>query len=161
MGSHTLWSGLRGAMVAALCALFLVLAMGTALLSSAVYRQTAQSGQANSTQRTALSYLVNQIHRGDISGIQIGRFGGSDALVLPDGDYLTILYCCDGALRELYTWAGSGLLPADGVEIMPLDKLTLHAEGALLTLTACSGTQAYTVCAAPRTGLIQIGEVTL
>ena len=161
MYASTVWNGLRGAMTAALCALFLLLAMGTALLSSSVYRQTAQAGQDNSLQRTALSYLANQIRRGDGAGLQAGYFGGAGALVIPEGEYLTVIYCYDGALRELYTARGSGLGPADGVAILALDSLEIGVEGPLLTLTVRSGQAEHRLCLAPRGGVAQIGEVSL
>ena len=85
-------------------------------------------------------------------------FGGSDALALTehlDGtDYVTILYCLDGQLRELYTEAGSGLLPEDGIPVLDLQSLTLSSEDGLLTLTvtAPNGERA-TVSLSPRCGL--------
>ena len=104
-GSH---SALRSAAVFVLCGLFAVLAMGLALLSSGVYRSTTAESDRNFTRRTALSYLVNQIRQADGTGrVAVGTFGGSDALALTehlDGtEYVTILYCLDGQLRELYT----------------------------------------------------------
>ena len=46
-------------------------------------------------------------------------FGGGDALVLaePTGgsSYVTLLYCYDGQLRELYVEEGYPLLPEDGL----------------------------------------------
>ena len=109
--------------------------------------------------RTALSYLVNQIRQADGTGrVAVGTFGGSDALALTehlDGtEYVTILYCLDGQLRELYTEAGSGLLPEDGIPVLELQSLTLSSEGGLLTLTvtAPNGERA-TVSLSPRCGL--------
>ena len=136
-GSH---SALRSAAVFVLCGLFAVLAMGLALLSSGVYRSTTAESDRNFTRRTALSYLVNQIRQADGTGrVAVGTFGGSDALALTehlDGtDYVTILYCLDGQLRELYTEAGFGLLPEDGIPVLELQSLTLSSEGGLLTLT--------------------------
>ena len=88
----------------------------------------------------------------------VGTFGGSDALALTehlDGtEYVTILYCLDGQLRELYTEAGSGLLPEDGIPVLELQSLTLSSEDGLLTLTvtAPNGERA-TVSLSPRCGL--------
>ena len=155
-GSH---SALRSAAVFVLCGLFAVLAMGLALLSSGVYRSTTAESDRNFTRRTALSYLVNQIRQADGTGrVAVGTFGGSDGLDLTehrDGtEYVTILYCLDGQLRELYTEAGSGLLPEDGIPVLELQSLTLSSEGGLLTLTvtAPNGERA-TVSLSPRCGL--------
>lgn len=63
-----------------LAALFALLAMGVTLMGTGVYRAVADDADANSTQRTALSYVVNQIRRSDAGGVAIGTFGGGDAL---------------------------------------------------------------------------------
>ena len=103
-------SPLRGALVAALCALFFLLAMGVTLMGSSVYRNTVASATENYGQRTALSYLVNQIrrcaHRTE-GVVQLGRFDGADALILSEGEYITVLYVYDGALP------GDDLAPGD------------------------------------------------
>ncbi|BDF72815.1 hypothetical protein CE91St41_37980 [Oscillospiraceae bacterium] len=148
--------GLRSTLVALLCALFFLLAMGTALLSSGVYRAAAAASDENYAQRTSLSYLANQIRRAD-GAVGVGTFGGADALVIYEGDYVTLIYCWDGQLRELYTEPGTGLLPADGEGILPVASLTISASGALLTLTA----DGDSVAVSPRLGWEDAGEVAL
>lgn len=153
---HPSGRGLRSTLVALLCVLFFLLAMGTALLSSGVYRAAAASSDENYAQRTALSYLANQIRRAD-GPVGVGSFGGADALLLRDGDYVTVVYCHDGQLRELYTEPGTGLLPADGDAILPVASLTVTGDGALLTLTAAGDS----VTVSPRMGWEAVGEVAL
>lgn len=156
-------NGLRSAAVIALCGLFAVLAMGLALLSSGVYRTAAAQSDVNFTRRTALSYLVNQVRRADEAGcVGVGTFGDSDALVLTEhiegADYLTYLYCYDGALRELYQEAGTGLLPRDGAPMLELEGLDIHGEDGLLTLTVTApGGEASTVSLSPRCGFEEVG----
>lgn len=152
--------GLRSVFIALLCALFFLLAMGITLLSSSVYRQSVAAADENDARRTALSYLVNQIRRGDGGqGVLVGTFGGSDAVVLREGDYITVLYCYDGALRELYTEEGTGLGAADGVAVLPLEGLSVRAEGALLVLTATAQGGDCSVSVSPRSALRLTGEV--
>lgn len=142
--------GLRSALTLLLCALFFLLAMGLVLLSSGVYRGVAAASDENFTHRTALSYLVNQVRRGDVSGgVSLGRFGGGDALYLREDGYVTILYCCGGQLMELYMEDGLDLPPEAGMAVLPLDGLTLTADGATLTITA----QGRSVALTPRSGL--------
>lgn len=124
-----------------LCAVFFLLAVGLALLSAGAYRSTAAAAEENDARRTALSFLVNQVRRSDTqNGVSVDSFGDGDALLLSetvDGAvYETELYCFGGQLRELYAAAGSGLGPADGLALLPLQTLTVSSPGnALLTFT--------------------------
>ena len=132
---------LRTAAVFSLCALFAVLAMGLTLLASSVYRSTAADADQNYTQRAALSYLVNQIRRSDeTSCVALTEFGGSDAIALTErldeAEYITLLYCYDGQLRELYTEKGTELTPADGTAILALERISLLEEDGLVRVTA-------------------------
>lgn len=152
--------GLRTLCTALLCAMFFFLAMGITLLSSGAYRKIVDTANDTELERTALSYLVNQLRRGD-SGVQVGTFGGNDAIILADGDYMTILYCYDGELRELYSAAGTGLTAADGTEILALDALTLEVDGDELCVTVEQDGAEYSVTLAPRCGIELCGEVSL
>lgn len=152
--------GLRTLCTALLCAMFFFLAMGITLLSSGAYRKIVTTANETEGERTALSYLVNQVRRGDC-GVQIGSFGGSDAIVLADGDYMTILYCSDGYLRELYSSVGTGLTAADGTEILELDALSLGVDGGELCITVTQDGAEHSVTLAPRCGIELCGEVSL
>ena len=80
-----------------------------------------------------------------------------------EADYHTVLYVYDGQLRELYTQRGSGLTPADGIDILPLAGLELTLEDGLISITVTGedGTS-YSASVAPRTGATAAtgGEVT-
>lgn len=156
---------LRTALVLVLCALFFVLAMGITLLGSGVYRGVVSASDRNYTQRTALSYLINQVRRSGT--VAVGSFERCPALDLggsgEEADYHTVLYVYDGQLRELYTQRGSGLTPADGIDILPLAGLELTLEDGLISITVTGedGTS-YSASVAPRTGATAAtgGEVT-
>lgn len=143
-------SPLRGALVAALCALFFLLAMGVTLMGSSVYRNTVASATENYGQRTA--------HRTE-GVVQLGRFDGADALILSEGEYMTVLYVYDGALRTLYTQPGSGLTAADGEAVLPAEGLTFALEDDLLTLTVTLEGTSYSTSLMPRCGVEEVGEV--
>ena len=152
--------GLRTAAVFALCGLFAILAMGLTLLASSVYRNTVFDADRNFTHRTALSYLVNQVRRGDSAqGVSVEQFGGGDALRLTehldDGSaYVTLLYCFDGQLRELYMEEGGGLMPEDGLAILPLETLALEAEDGLLRISVTDESgETFSTDVSPRTGV--------
>lgn len=160
MSEHGRGSALRTAVVLALCAVFLILAMGVTLLGSGVYRSVAASADDNYTHRTALSYLVNQIRRADASGgVAVGFLEGTDAVVLTEGDYVTYLYCLDGQLRELYMERGTGLTAADGIAVLPLEALSVTLEQGLIRLTATdeAGT-GYSASVFPRSGVREVPD---
>lgn len=134
---------LRTAAAVALCGLFAVLAVGLALLAAGVCQDVEDSSQENFTHRTALSYLMNQVRRADAAGeLALGTFGGQDALFLTESlegtQWITVLYCWEGALRELYTEAGTQLTPADGLVVTELQDLTITQTEDILTFTATS-----------------------
>lgn len=120
-----------------------------------------QAGDSNALQRTALSYVSNQVRRGDAGGVAVMDFGGVPALRLretgADGTvYVTLIYCYDGQLRELYTEEGSGLTAADGLPILELDQLDLTVSGPLLHVTAREGASSWSTVLAPRTGVEEV-----
>ena len=158
MKIHSGGNGLRRVVVVCLAGLFALLAMGVTLLGTGVYRAVAGDADANSTQRTALSYVVNQIRRADAGGVAVGTFGGADALRLTetgeDGSvYVTLIYCFEGSLRELY-------MEEDGMAVLPLSSLSLSvSEAGTLDISAGSGADRWSVTLHPRTGVEEVGEL--
>ncbi len=150
---------LRGALVLALIAVFFIFAMGITLLGSGVYRSTVSASEENYVRRTALSYLVNQIRRGDeLGGVAVGSIDGVDAVVLAEDGYVTYLYCWDGQLRELYMEADAGLKAEDGLPVLPAASLAVTSElgGIIMTVTDESGA-GYSVTVTPRCGVKEVG----
>ena len=146
---------LRTALLVALCALFFLLAMGIVLFGSSAYQDVNRVSDENYVSRTALSYLLNQVRRADREDcVCVGSFGDGDALYLHEDEYVTILYCCNGQLRELYAEYTPELTPDDGIDLLPLSALHLELDGSLLSITASSenGTD-YSAVVAPRCGL--------
>lgn len=165
MKIHSGGNGLRRVVVVCLAGLFALLAMGVTLMGTGVYRAVAGDADANSTQRTALSYVVNQIRRADAGGVAVGTFGGADALRLTetgeDGSvYVTLIYCWEGSLRELYMEEGTGLAPEDGMAVLELSSLDLSVtENGGLDITASDGEHQWSVTLYPRTGVEEVGEL--
>lgn len=157
-------SKLRSGTVFALCGLFAVLCMGLTLLSAGVYRAVAADADKNYTHRTALSYVVNQVRRSDAArGVALGTFGDSDALQLTewvDGTaYVTLIYCRDGQLMELFMEEGTGLGPSAGSAVLPVDGLDLSEEDGILTIQIQAHGQIYTAAIAPRCGTAEVGQL--
>ena len=165
MKIHSGGNGLRRVVVVCLAGLFALLAMGVTLMGTGVYRAVAGDADANSTQRTALSYVVNQIRRADAGGVAVGTFGGADALRLTetgeDGSvYVTLIYCWEGSLRELYMEEDTGLAPEDGMAVLELSSLDLSVtENGGLDITASDGEHQWSVTLYPRTGVEEVGEL--
>ena len=165
MKIHSGGNGLRRVVVVCLAGLFALLAMGVTLMGTGVYRAVAGDADANSAQRTALSYVVNQIRRADAGGVAVGTFGGADALRLTetgeDGSvYVTLIYCFEGSLMELYMEEGTGLAPEDGMPLLELSSLDLSVtENGGLDITASDGEHQWSVTLYPRTGVEEVGEL--
>lgn len=133
------YGGLRSAAVFSLCGLFAALAIGLVLLASGVYRTAAAQEIKNDARRTALSYLMNQVRRADNAGGIVVTTFPDDALSLSeevDGtNYVTLIYCYEGQLRELYAEAGTDVRPEDGIPILELQSLQISAEDGRITFT--------------------------
>ena len=125
--------GMQTAIVISLSVFFFIFAIGIAIISGGVYNGVVRTSDANFTNRTAISYLINQVRRCDTEdGIRVDTFGQSDAIFLTqaEGDslYTTCLYLYDGQITELYYEEGFPLLPEDGVAILPANGLEISLD---------------------------------
>ncbi len=111
------------------------------LTGADAYRRLTQRDQTAYDQRTCIQYLATRVRQADYAGgIRVTSFGGGDALLLnADSEYPTWLYCQDGYLMELYCWAEEPLPPEDGQRLMAAEDLSLHTNGALLTISVTAG----------------------
>jgi hypothetical protein len=148
------------AVVLLLMGMFVLLSIGVMVLGISVYNNTNRLSADNYAQRTVLSYIANQVRRGDAQGgIETREIDGVRALVFRqsfDGsDYLTCLYAYDGALRELFTEDGSEQELASGVSVMPVTDVSFEMRGGRLievTVTETSG-DVQNLILAPRSGV--------
>lgn len=148
---------LRTAVILALCGLFFLLAMGLTLLTSGAYRGIVAESDETYSQRTTLSYLVNQLRRNDVYGaVSVCAFGDGDAICLEDDGYTTLLYCYDGQLRELYAEDALSFAPEDGTALLPLDGLTATLDGNFLTITATVGDVTGSASCCLRSGVQEV-----
>ncbi|MBP1737217.1 MAG: hypothetical protein H6Q60_1098 [Oscillospiraceae bacterium] len=159
-GSHYK-SGMRIAAVS-LAALFVLVAMGILLAVTGVYRSVTDKTDTHFTQYTAVSYVLNQLRRGDAeNAFSIVAFGDGDALQMEEQDgYRTLLYCWNGSLMELYTGNMLELTPDAGESLLSAQTLALTYENNLLTVTVTNddGTVS-TVSYAPRSESLEGGGV--
>lgn len=120
-------------LVFVLCALFTVLTGGK------VYENISTRMEQTYTGSVALQYVANKVRQGDFAGqVSVKTIEETPVLELNqeiDGEsYLTWIYYLDGSIRELFTFADSGLTLGDGLEILECGGLSFTQEGRLLTV---------------------------
>ena len=120
-------------LVFVLCALFTVLTGGK------VYENISSRMEQSYTNSVALQYVANKVRQGDRAGqVTVKEMEGTRVLELAediDGEaYLTWIYYLDGSIRELFTYADSGLTLKDGLEILECGGLSIAREGQLITI---------------------------
>jgi hypothetical protein len=152
-------SMLDTAVVLLLMGMFILLSIGVMVLGISVYNNTNKLSSDNYEQRTVLSYIANQVRRGDINGgVEVREFDGVEALVFRqefDGsEYLTCLYAYDGELRELFTEDGLEQELASGVPIMPIADLSFDIRDGQIDVTVTDGDGGIrSLILAPRSGV--------
>lgn len=137
-------------LVFVLCALF------TVLTGSKVYENINLRMEQSYTNSVALQYIANKVRQGDIGGqIQVKTVENTPVLELRQGigedAYLTWIYYLDGSIRELFTFADSGLSLEDGLVILECEGLELYQEGSLITAKT-TGEAGGTLCLSLRSG---------
>jgi hypothetical protein len=152
-------SMLDTAVVLLLMGMFILLSIGVMVLGISVYNNTNKLSADNYAQRTVLSYIANQIRRGDVDGgVEVREIEGTSALVLRqdfgDSAYLTCLYAYDGELRELFTEEGFEQELASGVSIMPVKDLSFELRSGMIEVevTEPSG-ETRNLILTPRSGV--------
>lgn len=140
MKERTKKHNMDGVLVLLLLAVFMVSVLLVLLTGADVVQKLSARDAVSYDRRTAAQYLTTRVRQGDAAGqIDVRDFDGCDALVLTetyDGiPYETLVYCYDGALRELFREAGLEQEPAYGEEVLPAAALEIGQEDARLTLT--------------------------
>lgn len=137
-------------LVFVLCALFTVLTGGK------VYENINGRMEQSYTDSVALQYLANKVRQGDAAGqVEVKMVEDTPVLelrqVIGDEVYLTWIYYLEGSIRELFTFADSGLTLRDGLEILECDGLQLEQEGRLITART-TGEDGGSLCLSLRSG---------
>lgn len=118
---------------------FAVCILSVLLTGADAYRRLARRDQLSYDRRTAGQYLSARVRQGDrLGGVTTGSFDGVDTLVLSeeiDGErYETLVYCCDGYLRELFAAAGDDFSPEDGEKVLEAQSLSVERDGQVMKL---------------------------
>lgn len=128
-------AGLAALLVFGVFALCILLVL---LTGADRYQRLNLRDQNAYSHRTAVQYVATRVRQADQAGaLSVGQLGGSDALFIAeehDGvGYVTCVYCYEGTLRELFTFADEPLAPEDGEILLPLRGLELELDGQMLT----------------------------
>lgn len=122
-------------------AVFAVGILSVLLSGAGAYQRLNRRDQAAFESRTAMQYLVTKVRQASGSdAVSIVPFGQGNALVIRQEQenevYLTRIYCHDGWLMELYSFAEGEFSPEDGEKIMPMAALELKMRQDLLCISA-------------------------
>lgn len=131
-----------GLLMLLLFGVFAVCVLVVLLTGARAYRGLTQRDQAAFDRRACAQYIATKVRQGDATGaVTVEPFGEAGALRLNDSEEgcVTRLYCYDGWLMELYTFADAALDPQAGERITPLDSLELTLEDGLLTARMVGG----------------------
>ena len=137
MERNTTSSRIYGLLALMLFLVFSVCIMGVLLSSAEAYQRLNERNRVSGDQRTSMMFVSTKVRQYDSAGvIGLDEVGGHDALKLTeedDGDELmTLLYCHDGWLCELYTFAGVEPDAEDGEQIIEIKDMQLEMTDGLL-----------------------------
>ena len=129
---------LESVLVLLLFAVFAVCILWVLLLGGDAYRRISLRDQNSYDFRTASQYLTTRLRQSDALGqASVEPFGSADALVftqtIEGKTYETLVYCCDGYLRELFTANRADFQPEDGEKVLEAQSLSLRLDGRTLT----------------------------
>ena len=134
MKERTRKSNIDGLPVLLLFAVFMVLILLVLLTGADVVQKLSARDQASYDGRTAVQYITTKVRQADrTGGVSVCDFAGCDALVFAeeyDGvRYETLIYCYDGAIRELFAEAGTEQEPAYGEPVLTAQELEIRDQG--------------------------------
>lgn len=109
--------------------LFIVLAscvLSVLLSGTKIYSSITKENQQSYTDRTIRQYIYTKIQQAEkVSDVSLGNLGDENALIIKQNlnnhDLIEYIYCYDGYLRELLTYADSEMHPEDGEKLLALN----------------------------------------
>ncbi len=124
---------------------FVLSALFTVLIGGKVYENINSRVEENYSGQVVLNYVANKVRQNDkADSIAVRDIEGTAVLELAQEingiSYVTWIYYMDGAVRELFTNAGSGLGLEDGLEIIDSQGLTFRREGDILEVQVADQT---------------------
>lgn len=116
--------------VLALFGIFVLSAVFLISIGANIYSATVKSMDNNFNSRTAVAYILEKVHQSDEEGsITVGDFEEYPSLIISsysnDKEYITYIYECEGALRELTVRSNVSLSPKAGQKILDVDSFNI------------------------------------
>ena len=127
------------------------------LQGAMIYRNVSSVIDGEFGVHTALSYVQSRIRASDVKGcVYVGEFDGCSALYCledsADSDFATVVYCYDGALRELYCERGLDFTADAGEALLQMDSAAFTDEGnGLIRFSCATGENSGSVLLSTRT----------
>jgi hypothetical protein len=102
-----------------------------AALGSGIYQNGIEQLNENYTSRTAIAYLSEKVRQHDSSGaISLSSVEEIPAIAfcdtINDQEYITYVYCYDGAMRELFVRSDTIPTASLGTQIVELEGLSIE-----------------------------------
>lgn len=136
MKKRTMEYHLDGLIALLLFGVFAACLMAVLFTGANAYRRLTFRNNVFYENRTCAQYMAVKVRQQqDAHAIEIESFGEGDALVFPDGKYVTRVYYYDGYLMELYSETNSVLDPQAGEKVMEAGGLSLSLEDGMLFIT--------------------------
>lgn len=130
--------GAGGVLVLVLFAVFAACVLAVLTMGVRSYSALARRDEDSYRQRSGTQYIAAKLRHADAEGcVSVDSFPDGTACICLrqdiDGEgYITLIYCYDGYLRELFTWEGAHLRPEDGQAVLPAAELDISLENGLL-----------------------------
>ncbi len=116
--------------------LFTASVLAVLLTGAKLYGSLSRRDHDAHVGRTAVQYIAAKVRRSGPDSIETAEFDGAAALVihenLEDSDFVTVIYCQDGYLRELFTFADEVGSNVDGEMLIPMERADFAIEEGLL-----------------------------
>lgn len=111
-----------------LMVLFLIFtfsAVSVLLMAVNSYRSVVFANEANSSARTAIAYIREEVRQHDKNGaISLEKFDGNDCIKMSEGEgYSIYIYQYDGYLMELESKDGAGVTAEFGNKILEVKSI--------------------------------------
>lgn len=127
--------------------MFALFSLFIVVIGAKVYRDLAFSGSKNTEVRSAFSYVANKvrINGGEPNSIKTENINGINVLLITENydneKYKTLIYCCDGELREIFAPYDKEFNSESGDKITDVNnfKIKKYNNGLLITLTEKDG----------------------
>ena len=132
-------SGLDGVFALLLFGVFASCVLLVLFMGTSVYSRLTERSQQAYDRRTSVQYVTTKVRQvPSAANVSVQDFDGVSALTITEdinGElFNTRIYCYDGWLMELFTFADNEFNPADGQRIMPAQGFTASLDGDRLTL---------------------------